>query len=79
VQTPTCSVGPHEFQVLVLIERALRYHPHGAARGVGGLRHRVEGAVAANGDHRRPGGDSLGRSHLRHADLTPAELAAFVA
>ena len=50
-------IGRNAMRAGEVVERALRHHAHGAARGVRGLRHRVEGAVAADGDHGRAGGD----------------------
>ena len=50
-----------------VVERALRHHTHGAARRVRGLCHRVEGAVAADGDHRRGRSDGPCRSLVRDA------------
>ena len=41
-----CAMGARE-----VVEGALRYHTHSAARSVRGLRHRIEGAVAADGNH----------------------------
>ena len=59
-------VGGNAMGASEVVERTLRHHPHGAARGVRGLRHRVKGAVTADGDHGRAGGDSPGRRHLCH-------------
>ena len=50
-----------------VVERALRHHTHGAACGVSGLCHRVERAVAADGDQGRAGRYGPCRSLLRYA------------
>lgn len=50
-----------------VVESALWQHTHGAARGVCGLRHGVERAVATDSDHGRTGSDCLCRRLVRHA------------
>ncbi len=62
-----CWVSGNAMRAGEVIERALRHHPHGTARGVRGLCHRIEGAVAADGNHGRAVSDGLGCSPVRCA------------
>lgn len=50
-----------------VVEGALRDRTHDAAHGMRGLRHRVESAVATDGDHGRARGDRPCRRLVRHA------------